>query len=342
LAYRRIVVATDGSDSAETAETIASTLASIGGANLTIAHAYGNPERANEAVARAEQIADREGARHELALSAEPPADAILMTADEKEAELIVIGSVGFSTSDQLFGSVSRRVVTHAPCDVLLTRARTIGEHEKPAPPYRRILIATDGSSTADRAARKGFVLANALKASVTLLFVGHPKTGELVLQDTVATIGSETGVTSAIEIRSGDPSDEIVDAAASEGFDLVVIGNRGMTGAKAAMLGSVPRDVAESAPCDVLVARTVAQNLDEIGPDEGGIVKMADHKVAVYRDKKGNLTILSAKCTHQGCTVKWDASEHGWLCPCHGSRYSATGQVVAGPAERPLSPTDL
>jgi len=185
-------------------------------------------------------------------------------------------------------------------------------------------------------------VLANALKASVTLLFVGHPKTGELVLQDTVATIGSETGVTSAIEIRSGDPSDEIVDAAASEGFDLVVIGNRGMTGAKAAMLGSVPRDVAESAPCDVLVARTVAQNLDEIGPDEGGIVKMADHKVAVYRDKKGNLTILSARCTHQGCTVKWDASEHGWLCPCHGSRYSATGQVVAGPAERPLSPTDL
>ena len=109
MAYRRIVVATDGSESAETAETIASTLASIGGANLTNAHAYGNPERANEAVARAEQIADREGARHELALSAEPPADAILMTADEKEAELIVIGSVGFSTSDQLFGSVSRR-----------------------------------------------------------------------------------------------------------------------------------------------------------------------------------------------------------------------------------------
>ena len=128
------------------------------------------------------------------------------MTADEKDAELIVIGSVGFSTSDQLFGSVSRRVVTHAPCDVLLTRARTIGEHEKPAPPYRRMLIATDGSSTADRAARKGYVLAKALKASVTLLFVGHPKTGELVLQDTVATIGSESGVTSAIEIRSGDP----------------------------------------------------------------------------------------------------------------------------------------
>ena len=342
MAYRRIVVATDGSDSAETAETIASSLASIGGARLTIAHAYQNPDRATEAVARAEEIAEREGARHEVAMSAEAPGDAILMAAEEKDAELIVIGSVGFATSEQLFGSVSRRVVTHAPCDVLLTRARTIGEHEKQTPPYRRMLIATDGSSTADRAARKGYALAKALKASVTLMFVGHPKTGELVLQDTVATIGAETGVTSAIEIRSGDPSEEIIDAAATEGFDLVVIGNRGLAGAKAAVLGSVPRDIAESAPCDVLVARTIAQNLDEIGPDEGGVVKMGDHKVAVYRDKKGNLTTLSAKCTHAGCTVKWDASEHGWLCPCHGSRYSATGQVVAGPAPKPLAPTDL
>ena len=113
--------------------------------------------------------------------------------------------------------------------------------------------------------------------------------------------IGDEAGVTSAIEIRTGDPSDEIVDAAASEGYDLVVIGNRGLTGAKAALLGSVPRDVAENAPCDVLVARTVAQSLGEIEPGEGGIVKSADHKVAVYRDKKGNVTTMSAKCTHAG-----------------------------------------
>ena len=342
MAYRRIVVATDGSASAETAEHVAATLAATTGAKLTIAHAYSNPDRASEAVERAVRIADREGATHEIVLSAEAPADAILLTASETDTELIVIGSTGLSASEQLFGSVSRRVVTHAPSDVLLTRARPDDQRPHGSPPYRRLLIATDGSSTADRAARKGYALAKRLNASVTLLFVGHPKTGELVLQDTKSSIGDEAGVTSAIEIRTGDPSDEIVDAAASEGFDLVVIGNRGLTGAKAALLGSVPRDVAESAPCDVLVARTVAQSLSEIAPGEGGIVKSADHKVAVYRDKKGNVTTLSAKCTHAGCTVKWDASEHGWLCPCHGSRYSATGQVVAGPAERPLAPTDL
>lgn len=342
MAYKRIVVATDGSASAETAERVAATLTSAAGGKMTIAHAYANPARADEAIARARDIAETEGALAEVAVSADAPADAILTIADDRDADLIVIGSVGLATSEQLFGSVPRRVVTHAPCDVLLTRPRGPSAQPRGAPPYRRLLIATDGSSTADRAARKGYALARRLEASVTLLFVGHPKTGELVLQDTVATIGQESGVTSAIEIRSGEPASEIIDAAAVEGFDLVVIGNRGLAGAKAALLGSVPRIVAEGAPCDVLVARTVAQNLSEIGAGEGGIVKMADHKVAVYRDAKGNLTTLSARCTHQGCTVKWDAAAQGWLCPCHGSRFAATGEVVNGPAERPLQPTDL
>ena len=342
MAYRRIVVATDGSPSAETAERVAAALAGVGGARLTIAHAYSNPDRAKEAVARAVEIAEREGALADTALSTDAPADAILTVASDHDADLIVIGSVGLATSDQLFGSVPRRVVTHAPCDVLLTRPRNLSNREPGSAPYRRMLIATDGSSTADRAARKGYALARRIEASVTLVFVGHPKTGELVLKDTVASIGQESGVTSATEIRTGDPAREIVDAAAVEGYDLVVIGNRGLSGAKAMFLGSVPKDVAETAPCDVLVARTVAQNLDEIAPGEGGIVKLGDHKVAVYRDPKGKVTTLSAKCTHQGCSVKWDAGANGWLCPCHGSRFSATGQVVNGPAERPLAPTDL
>jgi nucleotide-binding universal stress UspA family protein len=109
MAYRRIVVATDGSASAETAEHVAATLAATTGAKLTIAHAYSNPDRASEAVERAVRIADREGATHEVVLSAEAPADAILLTASETDAELIVIGSTGLSASEQLFGSVSRR-----------------------------------------------------------------------------------------------------------------------------------------------------------------------------------------------------------------------------------------
>lgn len=339
MAYTRIVVATDGSPSAETAERVATSLAAATRGRLTVSHGFADASRGGSAVRRAVEIAGDRGVKTEVALSPRDPADAIIAAAEELDAEVIVIGSRGLFRGEQLIGSVARKVVSHAPCDVLLTRGtddRTSAE----APPYRRILLATDGSATADRAARKAFALAKRLGASITLVFVGHPKTGDLVLRDTAATIGGGDPV--GMLILEGDPAEQIVATAEQEGYDLVVVGNRGMTGAKAALLGSVPRDVAENAPCDVLVARTIAQSLSEIEPGEGGIVEAGDHKVAVYRDERGGLTTLSARCTHMGCTVKWNAAEKTWDCPCHGSRYAPTGTVVNGPAERPLQPTDL
>lgn len=340
MAYKRIVLATDGSPSAETAEHVAATLAAATKGRLTIVHAYADPERARPAVQRALEIAEREGVKTEVELSPDEPADAILHAAEHADAEIVVTGSRGLYHGEQLIGSVVRKVAGHAPCDVLLTRARDEAARPHGSPPYRRILLATDGSATADRAARKAYALANRLEASITLLFVGHPKTGELVLGDTVASIGE--GEAAGMIILDGDPAQQIVATAEKEGFDLVIVGNKGMTGARAALLGSVPRDVSENAACDVLVARTIAQSLSEILPGEGGIVATGDHKVAVYRTEDGTVTTLSAKCTHMGCTVRWNAAERTWDCPCHGSRFSATGSVVNGPAERPLSPTVL
>jgi len=340
MAYKRIVVATDGSPTAETAEHIAATLAAATKGALTIVHAYANPARSQEAVARALEIAEREGVKTEVELASDEPADAVLRIADERDAEIIVTGSRGLFKGEQLIGSVVRKIVTHAPCDVLLTRPREEAERPHGAAPYRKILLATDGSATADRAARKAYALAKRLEATMTLAFVGHPKTGELVLQDTAATIGEGAPVEQLI--LDGEPAEVIVQTAEKEGFDLVVVGNKGMAGAKAAILGSVPREIAEYAPCDVLVARTIAQNLSEILPGEGGIVATGDHKVAVYRDPKGEVITISAKCTHMGCTVKWNAAEKVWDCPCHGSRYAPTGEVINGPAERALAPTEI
>lgn len=339
MAYKRIVLATDGSPSAETAERSAAALAAATKGTLTVVHAYADPARAQDAVERAQRIAEESGVKTEVVLSGDEPADAIIRAAEERDAEIIVTGSRGLLRGEQLIGSVVRRVVTHAPCDVLLTRARS-GSGGPPGVPYRRILLATDGSATADRAARKAYALATRLDASMTLLFVGHPKTGELVLGDTASTIGEGHPV--GLLILDGNPAETIVATADEEGFDLVVIGNKGMTGARTALLGSVPRDVAENASCDVLVARTIAQSLSEIGPGEGGIVTTGDHKVAVYRDEAGVVVALSAKCTHMGCTVKWNPAERTWDCPCHGSRYAPTGEVVNGPAERALAKTDL
>ena len=340
MTYRRILLATDGSATAETAEKIGIGLAGSTKGSLTLVHAYEDPSAAEAAVARGLGAAEEAGLKTDAVLSDDDPTSAVLEAAEDRNSDLIVIGSRGLFQEEQVFGSVVRKVATHAPCDVLLTRARPETEDVPSGAPYRRVLVATDGSVTADRAARKGFALAKRLGAEVTLLFVGRPKTGELVLDDTVATMAQEAEVDASTMIREGDAAQEIVSVAAD--FDLVVVGNRGLAGAKALLLGSVPLHVAEFAPCDVLVARTIAQSLDEIGKNDGGIVSVGDHKVAVYRDRKGNAHTLTAKCTHMGCTVKWNPTERTWDCPCHGSRFSATGEVVNGPASKPLAPTAL
>jgi Rieske Fe-S protein len=55
--------------------------------------------------------------------------------------------------------------------------------------------------------------------------------------------------------------------------------------------------------------------------------------KVAVYRDEAGVLHERSAVCTHLGCIVRWNSEESSWDCPCHGSRFAPTGEVLSGPA---------
>jgi nucleotide-binding universal stress UspA family protein/nitrite reductase/ring-hydroxylating ferredoxin subunit len=339
--YKRIVMATDGSPTAETAERIAAALAKTTGGKLTIVHAYQAAGRAEEAVARAAQLAETLGVRTDVVLSDDDPSSAVLEAAEDRNADLIVVGSRGLFQEEQVFGSVVRKIATHAPCDVLLTRARSEPVAVE-RPPYRRILVATDGSATADRAARKGFALGHRLETDLGLVFVGHPKTGDLVLQDTVATMTEGGDAEVSTSIREGDAAQEIIGAAGDGGFDLVVVGNRGLAGAKALLLGSVPLTVAEYAPMDVLIARTIAQSLEEVGRGEGGIVTSGDHRVAVYRDRKGAVHVLSARCTHMGCTVKWNPTESTWDCPCHGSRFAPTGEVVNGPASVPLAPTDM
>lgn len=78
--------------------------------------------------------------------------------------------------------------------------------------------------------------------------------------------------------------------------------------------------------------------SLKDVKRREGKILKLDGNRVAVFRDGNGQVTQLSPYCTHLGCLVNWNAAEQTWDCPCHGSRFQATGEVLAGPAESCLA----
>lgn len=75
------------------------------------------------------------------------------------------------------------------------------------------------------------------------------------------------------------------------------------------------------------------------VAPGEGAVVRDGLGQTAVYRDERGGLHAVSARCTHLGCIVDFNSAERSWDCPCHGSRFGIDGAVLAGPAVAPLEP---
>jgi glycine/D-amino acid oxidase-like deaminating enzyme/nitrite reductase/ring-hydroxylating ferredoxin subunit len=73
----------------------------------------------------------------------------------------------------------------------------------------------------------------------------------------------------------------------------------------------------------------------------EGKILEINGKRVAAHRASDGAATLLSPYCTHLGCLVDWNQAGETWDCPCHGSRFEATGEVIGGPAETPLRPVE-
>ncbi|MGZ4139556.1 MAG: universal stress protein [Actinomycetota bacterium] len=118
---------------------------------------------------------------------------------------------------------------------------------------YKKILIATDGSSTAAHAVEVGVDVARTLGADTILLHVGDQSRGEKVLAEAAKAVGGKAQMITV----EGDPADKILEAAENHGVDLIVVGNKGMTGAKRFLLGSVPNQVSHHAPCNVLIVKT-------------------------------------------------------------------------------------
>jgi len=99
--------------------------------------------------------------------------------------------------------------------------------------------------------------------------------------------------------------------------------------------------DVVSSLIADPFKIRA-AESLAQMPNNSGDTVKYQHHNMAVYKNQQGALFTLNPTCTHLKCTVKWNQTERSWDCPCHGARYSVNGEVLTGPADRPLKKIEL
>ncbi len=83
-------------------------------------------------------------------------------------------------------------------------------------------------------------------------------------------------------------------------------------------------------------------EDLAALAPGEAKVVKYEEQSIALYKDEKGRLHAVSPDCTHLKCSVKWNAAEMSWDCPCHGARYTVDGMVLTGPASQDLEPIEV
>ncbi|MFN2609819.1 MAG: universal stress protein [Actinomycetota bacterium] len=334
MPYSKIVCATDGSDTAKVAMRFASTLAAATKAKLLYVYVVSDGEDQTEQVQLASaSIAKETGLEADIEILRGDPAEAVIDAASRSSADLIVVGDRGMGSARRLtLGGVPDQITHHCSSDVLIVRTSMTGAPTS----FGNLLVGTDGSVTAFDAARRAFTLATALEATLTIGYVGDEELGKHIAGDTARQLGDAVPVETVV--AQGDPAERLSDWGKSGTYDLIVVGNKGMTGTRRFLLGSVPNKVSHEASTHVLIVRTTTKYLSDLSPGEGSIIADGGHKVAAYVDDNGIVTTLSPRCTHMGCLVDWNRSAKTWDCPCHGSRYAPTGEVINGPAEKSLS----
>ena len=145
---------------------------------------------------------------------------------------------------------------------------------------FTRIVVGTDGSETAAEAVRQAVDLAKLAGAGLSIVSayepvsrrrlqseqegapadvqyeIGPREDVNLVLDAAAAAAKSE-GIEVQTHPVEGSPSDAVLNVAEETNADLIVVGNKGMTGARRFVLGSVPNNVSHHAPCSVMIVRT-------------------------------------------------------------------------------------
>jgi nucleotide-binding universal stress UspA family protein len=142
---------------------------------------------------------------------------------------------------------------------------------------FSSIVVGTDGSDTAEIALRRAVELAGLTGAKLHVVSAYEPSPAKVGGNRPVAeaaewSVGSDFKVDAVlqraqdtarggsveIEVHApkGDPADALINTAKEQDADLIVMGSRGMRGARR-VLGSVPNKVSHQSPCDVLIVQT-------------------------------------------------------------------------------------
>lgn len=254
--YARVIAGTEGSPDATAAVRLGARIAGKLGIPIDILVAYdGDDGRdrdwAEALVAAGRALAEQAGATEISAKAVAGEADEILLAAAEVQPDaLIAVGSAGLhKSSSRLFGSTSNKLAHHSLADVLYAR--------DPLPTaWNFVALATDGSDTSIRAARRGLILARALDARPRLITASKDQEEAA---KTLAAVSAKISADIAVDIEQ-----EVLEDSAAGGaliskawkFEVVVIGNRGMSGASR-LLGSVANKVTHGIETNLLLVNT-------------------------------------------------------------------------------------
>lgn len=145
---------------------------------------------------------------------------------------------------------------------------------------YSRVVVGVDGSGTASQALQEAARLAQSQDAELLIVSAYEPPDPKQIARWQSESPGDMswkfTGTAMVEEVlqkaeaaaakimqrvrtlyQEGDPAEALIKVAESEDADLIVVGNKGMAGAKRFLLGSVPNKVSHHAPCDVIIVKT-------------------------------------------------------------------------------------
>jgi nucleotide-binding universal stress UspA family protein len=188
-----------------------------------------------------------------IAHEGEEPYRFVVEEAAKRQAEMIIMGRRGRTGLKRLMmGSVTAKVIGHAPCKVLVVPKAAKVE-------YKNILIATDGSKYSEAAVREAIGIAKKCGSKVAAVCVAtSDAVADLAKKnvDKVAALGKAEGVAVEAILGTGVPYETIIETAKKRGADLIVVGTHGRKAIERLLMGKVAERVVGHADCAVLVVK--------------------------------------------------------------------------------------